>query len=60
MTPHATRKPCASPQESRQSELEQALALLRAGAEPAEVVEALSYRLTNRLLHLPIKLIAGG
>ena len=55
-----TRKPCASAQESRASELRHALALLRAGAEPEEIVEALSRRLTNRLLHLPTQLIASA
>ena len=55
-----TRKPCASVQQSRASELADALALLRAGADPAAVVETLSQRLTNRLLHLPTKLISGA
>ena len=54
-----TRKPC-SPDASREGELEHALSLLRSGSEPAAVVEALSRRLTNRLLHLPIKSLASA
>ena len=38
---------------SRQAELERALELLRAGKDPHEVIEALSRRLTNKLLHAP-------
>ncbi len=59
-TEFRTRKPCESAQESCASELEQALERLRAGATPEEVVEALSHRLTNRLLHLPTKAIANA
>ncbi len=56
-TTQRTRKPCQSAQESCASELQHALEELRAGATPEEVVEALSRRLTNRLLHLPTKRI---
>ena len=58
MTAYTTRKPCDA-DASRRGELERALELLRGGAEPEKVVEALSHRLTRRLLHLPTKLIAG-
>jgi glutamyl-tRNA reductase len=40
---------------TRQAELERALALLRAGKDPLEVIEALSLRLTAKLLHAPTK-----
>ena len=59
-TTHHTRQPCQSAEESCASELELALERLRAGATPEDVVEALSQRLTKRLLHLPTKLIANA
>ena len=59
-TTHHTRKPCHSAEESCASELQHALEQLRAGATPEDVVEALSQRLTKRLLHLPTKLIANA
>lgn len=40
---------------ARQAELERALALLRAGKDPLEVIEALSRRLTAKLLHAPTR-----
>ena len=50
------RNPC-HPEAARRLELERALRLLRAGKDPAHVVETLSRRLTNKLLHRPIRLI---
>jgi glutamyl-tRNA reductase len=38
---------------SAESELERALRLLHAGRDPAAVIEELSWRLTNKLLHEP-------
>jgi glutamyl-tRNA reductase len=40
---------------ARKAELEHALNLLRAGKDPLEVIEALSQRLTAKLLHAPTK-----
>ncbi len=40
---------------ARRAELERALQLLRAGRDAAEVTEALSRRLTNKLLHGPTR-----
>ena len=40
---------------ARTAELERALRLLRRGANPSEVIEALSQRLTNKLLHRPTR-----
>lgn len=51
------RHSCAD--DSRRAELERALRLLRAGKDAAHVIETLSQRLTNKLLHTPIKSIAG-
>jgi glutamyl-tRNA reductase len=42
-------------EDARRSELERALRLLRAGRDAGEVVEALSRRLTNKLLHAPTR-----
>ena len=39
----------------RQSELDRALRLLRRGAHPARVLEELSRRLMNKLIHAPTK-----
>jgi glutamyl-tRNA reductase len=47
-----------SPEEARRLELERALALLQSGKDPADVMEVLSRRLTNKLLHAPTKAIA--
>ena len=46
-----------SPEEARRVELERALRLLRNGRAPGQVIETLSRRLTNKLLHAPTKLI---
>lgn len=51
-------RPCLTAEESRRNELERALNLLRAGKNAVHVMEALSYRLTNKLLHAPTKAIA--
>lgn len=51
-------RPCLTAEESRRSELERALNLLRAGKDAVQVMEALSCRLTNKLLHAPTKAIA--
>lgn len=58
-TQRSSRTPHHSPDESRRAELERALRLLRAGRDAAHVIEALSQRLTNKLLHTPLKSIAG-
>ena len=52
------RKP-AAPEQLRREELEAALRLLQNGHDPARVVERLSQRLTNKLLHVPLKAVAG-
>ena len=44
---------------ARKAELERALILLRAGKDPRELAEALSRRLTAKLLHAPTKVLAG-
>lgn len=40
---------------ARSAELERALRLLRHGAEPARILDELSRRLMNKLIHAPIK-----
>jgi glutamyl-tRNA reductase len=40
-------------EDARRQELERALRLLRSGRDAAQVLEALSRRLTNKLLHEP-------
>jgi glutamyl-tRNA reductase len=42
-------------EDARRRELERALRLLQAGRDAAEVMEALSHRLTNKLLHGPTR-----
>jgi glutamyl-tRNA reductase len=42
---------------ARRTEVERALRLLRTGRDPGQVMEALSRRLTNKLLHAPIRAI---
>jgi glutamyl-tRNA reductase len=42
-------------EQALRGELERAARLLQRGVEPAEVVEALSRRLTNKLLHAPLR-----
>jgi glutamyl-tRNA reductase len=44
---------------ARKAELDRALGLLRAGKDPRELVEALSRRLTAKLLHAPTRVLAG-
>jgi len=39
----------------RRVELERALGLLERGIEPAQVIEDMSRRLTNKLLHAPTR-----
>jgi glutamyl-tRNA reductase len=41
----------------RRAELERALRLLQNGRDPFEVLEALSRRLTNKLLHAPTRAV---
>jgi glutamyl-tRNA reductase len=41
--------------DARMLELERALRLLRSGRDAAEVLESLSRRLTNKLLHIPTR-----
>lgn len=43
-------------EQQRQAELEFALEQLKQGAEPEALLEAMSYRLTNKMLHIPSKL----
>ena len=52
-------RPAPSPEEAQRLELERARALLLAGKDPIDVLEALSRRLTNKLLHAPLKAISG-
>lgn len=42
-------------EQARRAELERALRLLRSGHDVARVVEELSRRLTNKLLHAPTR-----
>lgn len=58
-TKHSSRRAPRSPDDSRRAELERALRLLRAGKDATHVIEALSLRLTNKLLHTPLKSIVG-
>ena len=44
---------------ARKAELERALKLLRAGKAPALVLQAFSQRLTNKLLHAPLKALSS-
>jgi glutamyl-tRNA reductase len=41
----------------RSAELERALRLLQNGRDPSEVIELLSRRLTNKLLHAPTRAV---
>ena len=52
-----TKRNSCQPEIARRLELERALRLLRAGKDPAQVIEALSKRLTNKLLHEPTRLL---
>ena len=52
-----TKRNSCQPEVARRLELERALRLLRAGKDPVQVVEMLSKRLTNKLLHGPIRLL---
>lgn len=45
-------------EKARFAEVERALRLLRAGHDAGQVVEGLSRRLTNKLLHAPTRAIA--
>jgi glutamyl-tRNA reductase len=55
----APRSACENPEQLRREELARALHLLGAGASPHCVLEQLSLRLTNKLLHQPTKAIAA-
>jgi glutamyl-tRNA reductase len=55
--PSSARRHCENPEQSRREELARALHHLHAGADPARVLEQLSQRLTNKLLHQPTKAI---
>jgi glutamyl-tRNA reductase len=44
-------------EQQRQSELQNALHQLQQGADPSELLSALSYRLSNKMLHAPSKLL---
>jgi glutamyl-tRNA reductase len=52
-------KPCSAEQ-ARERELERALRLLRSGRNAASVGEALSRRLTNKLLHASIRALRAS
>ena len=52
-----TKRNCCDPETARRLELERALRLLRAGKDPVHIVETLSKRLTNKLLHEPLRLV---
>jgi glutamyl-tRNA reductase len=52
-----TKRNTCEPELARRLELERALRLLRAGKDPVQVIEALSKRLTNKLLHEPTRLL---
>jgi glutamyl-tRNA reductase len=52
------RNPC-QPEMALHFELKRALDLLRARKDPCEIAEALSRRLTNKLLHMPLKTARG-
>lgn len=45
---------------ARGAELERALRLLRHGADPARILDELSRRLMNKLIHAPIKALGAG
>jgi glutamyl-tRNA reductase len=47
-------------EDARRSELERALRLLKVGGDAAQVLEALSRRLTNKLLHGPTRALRDG
>ena len=47
-------------EDARRHELERALRQLQAGRDAAEVMEALSHRLTNKLLHGPTRALREG
>jgi len=47
-------------EDARRSELQRALRLLQAGRDAAEVMQALSHRLTNKLLHGPTRALREG
>jgi hypothetical protein len=55
----SARRPCGSPEEARRDELGRALKLLHAGKDPVLIMEALSQRLTNKLLHARLKAITA-
>lgn len=55
--PHALREAI---EDARRRELERALRLLRGGRDAAKVMEALSRRLTNKLLHGPTRALREG
>jgi glutamyl-tRNA reductase len=44
----------------RQQELDRALRLLRRGEDPARVLEELSRRLLNKLIHAPTKALGDA
>ena len=52
-----TKRNSCQPEAARRLELERALRLLRAGKDPVDVMETLSRRLTNKLLHQPLRLL---
>jgi glutamyl-tRNA reductase len=49
-----------NPEIARQAELERAIRRLSRGEPLAEVIDLLSQRLTNKLLHTPLQALNGG
>ena len=47
-------------EDARRTEVERAVRLLARGERPAEVIDVLSQRLTNKLLHAPLQALNGG
>lgn len=54
------RLSAAKAEDARRAEFERAVRLLARGAPPAEVIDLLSQRLTNKLLHAPLLALNGG
>jgi len=49
----------SQPQDFRKQELARALRLLAAGIDPQRVMEDMSRRLANKLLHRPLTVLRG-
>ena len=55
-----SRRNLCHPAHAARIELERALGLLQSGKDPQHILEALSRRLTNKLLHEPILAVRGA